>query len=160
MKLYLCGPITGHSASDIKGWRDAVRSALDSRVEIIDPASAPYDASLDHLEKETSSEALERLAHGRFINQRNKALISGSDLVLANLLGSGDRISIGSIGELFWADAFGKPVILIREQTGNPHDHAMLNALAATICDSLEDGLNKAEEMLGLSAPILRVARG
>jgi hypothetical protein len=78
---------------------------------------------------------------------RNKHLIQSSDVVLANFLHA-ERASIGSIGELFWANAFRVPIIVVREPAGNVHDHAMVNAIASVVTHSLEDGCAAVMNML------------
>jgi nucleoside 2-deoxyribosyltransferase len=96
-----------------------------------------------------------RLRHGRFIVHRNKNLIRTCDVVLANFLGAKARVSIGSVGELHRADAFGKPIILVRDKHGNIHDHAMLNAIASEICPDLETAcgvIAKMAAVIGVSA--------
>jgi len=75
--------------------------------------------------------------------------------VLANFLRS-DRASIGSIGELFWANALRIPIVIVREQSGNVHDHAMLNAIASVVTSSLEDGCEAALNILGTDAGVGR----
>jgi hypothetical protein len=85
--------------------------------------------------------------HGRLVVDRNKHLIQSSDVVLVNFL-SAERASIGSIGELFWANAFRVPIVVVRELTGNVHDHAMVNAIASVVTHSLEDGCTAVMNML------------
>jgi nucleoside 2-deoxyribosyltransferase len=137
MRVYLSGPITGLKKSDIQLWRERAFSLLSPSVQVIDPARSYYDETKS-FEKKTISEEMQRLRHGRFIVDRNKNLIKDCHVVLANFLGARTRVSIGSVGELHWADAFGKPIILVRHTHGNVHDHAMLNAIASEICFDLE----------------------
>lgn len=147
MKVYLSGPISGASGVTITDWRKQVLGLLPDSVEIFDPAAMAYDATSAYALPETAAEALERLRHGMLVVDRNKHLIQSSDVVLANLLAA-DHASIGSVGELFWANAFRVPIIIVRERTGNIHDHAMLNAIASMITHSLEDGCAAAVNIL------------
>lgn len=124
---------------------------LPAGVDVYDPASSPYDAKLASDARETPSDALARLMHGRLVVDRNKHIIQSSDVVLANFLSS-DRASIGSIGELFWANAFRIPIVIVREPSGNVHDHAMLNAIASVVTSSLEDGCEAVLNILGTDA--------
>jgi hypothetical protein len=125
---------------------------LSPDVEVYDPAAFTYNAALSYLDRESPSEALARLMHGRLVVDRNKHIIQSSDVVLANFLGAG-RASIGSIGELFWANAFRIPIVIIRE-AGNVHDHAMLNAVASAIASSLEEGCEAVRNILGGGAQL------
>lgn len=122
-------------------------------VNVYDPASSPYDAEFGSGARETPSAALARHMHGRLVVDRNKHIIQSSDVVLANFLDS-DRASIGSIGELFWANAFQIPIVIVREPSGNVHDHAMLNAIASVVATSLEEGCEAALNILGADACI------
>jgi nucleoside 2-deoxyribosyltransferase len=141
MRVYLVGPITGQSTEQIANWRSALHKMC-PQFEFIDPSSTNADRDNAYELQETSSEALRRLHHGRFIVDRNRALIRRSDVVLANFSTTPDRASIGSIGELFWANSFGKPIIIVRQKHKNIHDHAMLNAIASRVCYSLEESLD------------------
>lgn len=149
MRVYLTGPITGHSDKEIENWRTTVARQLESLAEVVDPAAYSYDNSLTFRTGETPEGAVTRLHHGQFVIERNKKLICDSDVVLANFLGASERASIGSIGELFWANAFDKPIIIIREKQGNVHDHAMVNAIAAIICSSLDEAVAAVGELAG-----------
>lgn len=147
MKVYLSGPISGSADNAIEGWRTRVARLLGRKAEIIDPAASPYDASLAYQHLEAESEKMQRLLHGRLVVDRNKHLIQSSDIVLANFVGA-PRASIGSIGELFWANAFRVPIIVVREAMGSVHDHAMINAIASVVTHSLDDGVKAVENML------------
>ncbi len=139
MRVYLVGPITGQSIEQIANWRSELHK-LCPHFEFIDPASTNADRDNAYERQETASEALRRLNHGRFIVDRNRAIIRQSDIVFANFTTTPERASIGSIGELFWANSFGKPIIIVRQKRKNIHDHAMLNAIASRVCYSLEEG--------------------
>jgi len=139
MRAYLTGPITGKSSAEIVDWRKFLREQCQD-IEFVDPTLADVNAEDSYVKHETASEALQRLNYGRLVIDRNRTLIKSCDLVLANFLTAANRASIGSVGELFLANAFGKPVIIVRQQFGNIHDHAMLNAIASRVCFSLEAG--------------------
>jgi hypothetical protein len=115
--------------------------------DVVDPSVSSYDAIPAFGLKERPRRAMERLRHGLYVTHRNKNLISNCDILLANFLGAGSKASIGSIGEIFWADALGKLIIIVREPTGNVHDHAMLNAIAGRVCHDLDDALGKIREL-------------
>jgi hypothetical protein len=153
MRIYLSGPISGASRDDIAGWRQCVAGMLPQHVDVYDPAVLSYDVALAYETAESPSAALARLMHGRLVVDRNKHIIQSSDVVLANFLHS-ERASIGSIGELFWANAFRIPIVIVREQSGNIHDHAMLNAIASVVVTSLEEGCDAALNILGTDARV------
>lgn len=153
MRIYLSGPISGASSEEIADWRKRVVSMLPVDLDVYDPAFLPFDAELACDVRETPSATLARLMHGRLVVDRNKHLIQSSDVVLANFLRS-DRASIGSIGELFWANAFRIPIVIVRESLGNVHDHAMLNAIASVVTPSLAEGCEAVRNILGTNARV------
>jgi nucleoside 2-deoxyribosyltransferase len=146
MKVYLVGPVTGRSERNIRDWRDTIKEMAPGLV-FVDPASMPVDSRISFKLKERPLEAMRRLEHGRYVLDRNKHLLKASDVVLANFLGSVERASIGSVGELFWANALGKPIVVVREASGNVHDHAMINGIASRICGTLAEGCVALQEM-------------
>jgi hypothetical protein len=147
MKIYLSGPMTGSSTEDVVRWRQKATKLLSEQAEVFDPALALYESKSSYAQPESPAEALLRLRHGLLVVDRNKHQIQSSDVVLANFLHA-DHASIGSIGELFWANAFRVPIVIVREPIGNVHDHAMLNAIASVVTHNLEDGCEAALSML------------
>lgn len=154
VRVYLAGPVTGHSSDEISSWRDWIRKQC-PKLEFVDPTLATYDSLDAYIHNETPTQALHRLSHGKLVVDRSKLLIKNCDLVFANFMGATSRVSIGAVGELFLADAFGKPILIVRERTGNIHDHAMINAIASQICYSIEDSK---KALLSLSGQRLRIA--
>lgn len=136
--IYLSGPITATSARE-DNWRTAARRKLPPAFTFFDPSLQLADRSVGYLEPLTSAEDLERLRRGKFIADRNRHQMRKSDALLCNLLHAKDRVSIGSVGEIHWANAFGIPIIVVRQRHGNIHDHAILNAIASELCFSLDE---------------------
>ena len=151
MRVYLSGPMTGHADSAIKPWRQVAADRLSQICEVIDPALSHYDSDPAFEKSEKPTQAIKRLRQGLYIVHRNRNLIRSSDMLLANLLHTGTKASIGSIGEIYWADAFGKPIIIVREQHGNVHDHAMLNAIASYICYTLDEAFAAIAELAAVT---------
>lgn len=160
MRLYLTGPITGKTSNGIHSWRMLVRAHFYGRVDIVDPSEVVYDSSVAHLTRETSSKALKRLQHGRFVVARNQSLIKECDLLLANFLEDGGRTSIGSVAEIAWASALSKAIFIVRGPEGSQHDHAMLNGMATVIVHTLEEALEKIDEFAGLKERLVQKAAG
>lgn len=48
------------------------------------------------------------------------------DLLFVNMLGA-KQVSIGTVMEVAWAHAYRKPIVLVMEPSGNPHEHGMFN---------------------------------
>jgi nucleoside 2-deoxyribosyltransferase len=146
-RVYLCGPITGQSPLAATGWRTEVAAALRDTAECIDPTrdSPDYDSKYDC--EATQPLTVERLRHGKKTIVRNKFDVNRSDIVLACFLGC-NAVSIGAVGEIFWAQAMGKPVIIVREDD-NIHNHDMLNEIAGWIFPGLDAAIEQVKRLLG-----------
>lgn len=145
--VYLSGPISGCSEEQAGGWREYVTARLASGICVIDPMRDAVDFSVLSDERLDDTARLRSLTHGREILVRNQTDIRRCDLLLVNFL-SAQRVSIGSIGEICWAEAFRKPVIIVRESHGNLHDHGLINAIACGRFDSLDLAIEKVNRML------------
>lgn len=73
------------------------------------------------------------------------------DALLVNLLGC-EKITAGTAIELGWAYAMQKPVVVLIEAEGNPHDaHPMLiEAIGALRFDNLLDAVDAVAILLGV----------
>jgi hypothetical protein len=146
--VYLCGPITGTDSSARADWRNRVQETLPASILGIDPTRQTVEDIDEQRVSLTESERLRLATHGHTVAQRDRFDVMRCDLLLANLLGA-QAASIGSIGEIFWADAFRKPIIIVREPFGNPHQHAMLDALAGWVLHDLDEAITCVIKVLG-----------
>lgn len=146
-KVYLSGPITGCSLELAGEWRTYVRKRLATGLIAIDPMRDAVDASMLSEKQLNDTERLLHYIHGKEILERNRMDIQRSDLLLVNFLGA-TRVSIGSTGEIFWADAFRKPVIVVREAQRNLHDHGLINAIACDWFETLDSAIEKINRLL------------
>ena len=64
-----------------------------------------------------------------------------ADLILVNLLGA-ERPSLGTVIEIAWADSKRIPIVVVMEERGNVHDHAMLRELCPLRVDTLRNACN------------------
>jgi hypothetical protein len=145
--VYLSGPISGCSSAQATEWRRYVAQRLSPRLTVFDPTQDAADFSVPSELHLNVGARLQNLAHGKEVLERNRMYILGCDVVLANFLGA-KKISIGSIGEIFWADAFRKPVIVVREAQQNLHDHGLVNAIATCTFEELDPAIDKINKML------------
>lgn len=147
--MYLCGPITGLSAADARhGWREYVTRQLRDEVECLSPMR-----HYDHLKEVDDLSAFGNpqnvLTSARGLTTRDRFDTLRSDLIFCNLLDA-KRVSIGSVGELFWADMARIPSIVLMEEEGNLHDHAMVNEITGFRCTTLGEGIELARAILTL----------
>jgi hypothetical protein len=144
--VYLCGPITGLSLPESTGWRRAVSAALEGEALVIDPTRDSPDPTRRSQAKATRTLSVERLLHGKRTVARDRYDIQRCDLLLACFLGA-KNVSIGAVGEIFWADAMGKAVIIVREED-NVHNHDMLNEIAGWIFDDLGTAIEQIRRVI------------
>ncbi len=145
-RIYLCGPITG--SPEAASWRQTVIGALAGEAEMIDPTRDVLSSARHGESASSRALSVERLVHGKRTVTRDRFDVERSDLVLACFLGA-TSVSIGSIGEIFWADAMRKPVIIVREED-NLHNHDMLNEIAGWIFDDLDAAIEQIRKLIRL----------
>jgi nucleoside 2-deoxyribosyltransferase len=138
--VYLSGPITGLTYKDGNDWRVLAHALLNGAdTNVLSPLRGnsylPQDSPLDK-----SSYEEYPLSTGKGITTRDRFDTMRCDVMLVNLLGA-QRVSIGTMIELGWADAARVPIVLVMEKEGNPHDHAMVQQIVGYRVDTLEEGL-------------------
>ena len=143
--VYLAGPITGVTEPQTRDWRKHCGDRFAPDIDVLSPVRQRFE-NIDETADLSCDERLRMMQHGRSIATRDRFDIARCDLVIVNLKGT-TNISIGSVGEIFWADAYRKPVILVREHK-NIHTHAMLDALVGWIFDDLDEAIAMARTLL------------
>lgn len=146
--VYLTGQITGASYEEAAlGWRRAVGHALSKIADDVVPLSPlrgkSHLAGIRSLDRMGDPESVLSCARG--ITTRDRWDVQRSTLVFANL--QMNKISVGSMIELGWADAFRVPVIAVMEP-GNMHEHAMVNELIGWRVHSIAEGIAVASVIL------------
>src|SRR5579863_980002 len=144
-KIYLAGPISGLTSEGAQDWRGYFMNAIDPRIECYSPLRGkdylkmrgPLEGSYDEYPLSTDIG----------ITTRDRYDCMGSDLVVFNLLGA-QRISIGTMIEVGWADAARNPAILIMEKEGNPHEHPMVRMTTGFRVTNIGDAIAIAEIVL------------
>lgn len=149
--VYLSGPITGLTFQGATDWRQyAIESLKTKAIQGISPMRAKdYLASLngpisghgrEYAQLGVLSTSAAVVARDRFDTQR-------CDVMLMNLLGA-DRVSIGTMVEIGWADAARVPIIGIMEPEGNVHDHMFVNQMIGFRVKTLDEALDIAKAIL------------
>ena len=136
-RIYLCGAISGRTDREISAWRLRATEILRPHAEVWDATAYPIDRTRADA-SEAASDPI-RLHHGQTVVERDRAAVRESHLVLANFAGVSEA-SVGGIGELFWANAFGIPIVLVRDRR-SIYNHSMLVSIASAVFDDLESAL-------------------
>jgi nucleoside 2-deoxyribosyltransferase len=147
-KVYLAGPISGLVYAGAQDWRDGVAAELFNRGLI---GYSPLRAKSYLKSKGVIEQGYEGhpLSTDRGITSRDRYDVMSCDAVLFNFLGSGDRISVGTLIEMGWADAFRKPSVVVMEPAlQNKHDHPMLRECTGFRVTTLSEAIEVLDRIL------------
>jgi nucleoside 2-deoxyribosyltransferase len=137
-RIYLAGPITGLSYKGATDWREWFINHLPPEIEGMSPLRGKY--YLEGEDEIAAEYANIALSCAKGIVTRDHFDCMNCDLILVNLVGA-ERVSIGTVMEIAWAWAYRKPLILIMEDDGNIHEHAMLTECSGYRVKKLEEAL-------------------
>lgn len=152
--VYLAGPISGQSYNEATDWRDLAKDFLEAAdIEVRTPMRDKLHLSAsEELPRQDASRVLCRAPS---IVARDFNDLRAADLVLANLLDT-RRISIGTLVELGYAAALGKPVVVVLSLTDPAYTHPFVLETAAAVVETLEEGLLTAASFLNCDTLLLR----
>lgn len=145
--VYLASPMSGMTLKATNRWREiATEFFEDLGVKCLSPLrDKEYP---DILDKNYIGDSL--FFTSKFLTLRDRNDVKSSDLILFNFSIAPKKISIGSLIEVGWADAFDKPSVCIIQKENNVHLHPMLIESCDFVVDSLESGLYVAASVLGV----------
>lgn len=143
---YLAGPISGLRYAEGQSWRDYVAANLPLEIRAMSPLRSK-EGYLDKLKVIEDSYEENPMTSAVGLTTRDRNDCMRSDAVLFNLLGA-QRVSIGTCIELGWADAKRIPIILVMEENGNLHDHAMVRSVAGYRVTTLDAAITLLEALL------------
>jgi len=163
--VYLAGPISGLSYGEATGWRTEVRdqllrsgikaaSPLRAKVYIrecveIDQASPAIDFPDQGMPSPGMDEvAVNVMSNSRGITTRDRFDCLNCDVLFVNLLDT-EKVSIGTVMEIAWADAWRKPIVLVMEDESNLHDHAMIRECVGFRVPTVSEGVEIVKAILG-----------
>lgn len=144
--VYLAGPITGQTYSGATDWRDFAKENLNT-VGI--DAFSPMRGKQYLLQETSIGDAYEAsiLSTSKAIMTRDFFDCQRCDMLMVNFR-EAERVSIGTCMEIAWAYANRKPVVLIIENRGNLHDHAMIREACGYRVDRVEDAISVCKSVL------------
>lgn len=158
-KVYLAGPITGLTYGESTDWRVYAKQKLSQRVVETSQQREGVATGIHGYSPMRGKDYLHEvgritnkpyddyvLSTGRGITERDRWDVRTADIVLANFLGA-EAISVGTVIELGWADAFRTPVAVAMEK-GNVHEHAILDELYGWRSDSLDEAIEVVKAVL------------
>lgn len=133
MLVYLAGPISGTSYEISTDWRERFRWLIRPHVALSPMRGKSYLSSEAAIKDSYDTP----LSCARGIITRDRWDVQRCEVLVANLLDA-QRVSIGTVMEIAWADAYRKPVIVVME-AGSLHDHAFIREVAGFWLLTLEE---------------------
>ena len=135
--VYCAGPITGQSYDKTVNWREEFKSKLPENIKAISPMRGKT-----FLKNETSVlDAYESnvLTSQKGITTRDRNDVIRCDVIVVNFLNA-EKVSIGTVMEIAWADMLRKPIVLIMDEK-NIHNHSMIRETAGFIVKSIDEAV-------------------
>lgn len=134
--VYLAGPITGLDYQRTTEWRERVSALLAPDIVCLSPMRSKTHVNNQSIASNEYPDDV--LSSAREVITRSRWDTMRCDLLLVNLLYA-ERLSIGTIMEVAWADAARKPIVLAMED-GGLHEHAMIQEVVGfRVTTSVED---------------------
>lgn len=144
--VYLAGPIMGCTQGEANDWRHEVDAKLKEHGII---GISPLRCEPLVGERYSAGTADPRFGTARAISAKNKFDVMNSDITLAYLpVEMGDSISLGTVGEIFWADMAGKQVILVSDHP-KILMHPVIDAAVDWRLGTLEEAIDVCIGVLG-----------
>lgn len=135
--VYLCGPITGCTYEGAVDWRDEVTEKLWPGITGLSPMRHKEYLLNDVDIADSYDEHI--MSTTKAITVRDRFDTMRCDMLIANLLGA-ERVSIGSMLELGWADSKRIPSVVVMKED-NIHFHGMVREIAGWVVPTLEEAV-------------------
>lgn len=147
--IYLSGPISGLSYREARfGWRQEFASYVDpEKIDLFSPMrQESHLAEIQSIENKPYGGS--PLSQSRAIVAKDRLDTQRCDVLVAGLLGA-KIVSVGTLIEIGWADAWDKTTIVILEDDGsNPMDRFFLTELADFRVASVKEAAEVAKAIL------------
>jgi len=146
--IYLAGPITGLKYGECVSWREYVKEKLTPKgIQCFSPMRGKDYLNLGEESIQAFYELADQpLSLPRGITTRDRFDVMNCDAIIVNFLGA-DKVSIGTVMEIAWADMLRKPVVLVMEKN-NIHRHPMLQEAVGFVVEDLDSAIAMMEIIL------------
>jgi len=147
--VYLAGPISGLSGEEASGWREYAQQDLHPLNSISPLRGKDWIKDQSYIKNFPPESFIDPFARPRGLVARDRYDVQHADLMLLNLVADGTNryISIGSMIELGWANAFGTPVVLVT-QKDVIYIHEFLDAIPEWTVPTLQEGIEVCKTVL------------
>ena len=156
--VYLAGPITGLNFKGAVDWRNYARAEL-AKAGVVGLSPMRGKEYLEAIARDTAFTAdgdkyaiQGPLSTNRGIVTRDRFDALRCDVLLVNWAGA-DRVSIGTVMEVAWADSRRTPIVCVMEPEGNVHAHGMISEAIGFRVGTLDEGLHICKAILNAAPP-------
>ncbi|MCB2106378.1 MAG: hypothetical protein KDE14_01700 [Rhodobacteraceae bacterium] len=142
--MYLAGPISGLTYDGAEDWRKLAKASLAGHgIKAVSPLRGKdYLRGMPALTADCAGYGdLNCMSSPRGIMTRDRFDATRCDTLLVNLIGA-ERVSIGTVMEIAWADQCRTPIVVAIEPHGNPHEHAMITEAIGFRVPSLSEAIH------------------
>lgn len=140
LTCYLAGPVSGKSYKEAFAWRKNVMTTLSREgFNVLNPLRGKSFLSNQKDLISTDQYDIVRLSD-RAIRKRDKMDVINSDIILINLMDA-TEVSIGTVGEIFWAEDRNKLVVIAMPEGDMIHNHPFIRDVAI-IFNSLKEAVD------------------
>lgn len=147
--VYLAGPLAGQEFVHAVAWRDYVNSQLAMRsgteIHCISPMRGKPSIRVGDIINSTKQDNTALNVVPKQIVARDRYDVQRCDVVLAYFWHA-NKVSIGTCFELAWANAWNKPIIIVKDTMGY-HDHIFIDQVAHWVLDDLDDAITVIVDM-------------
>lgn len=146
MKVYIAGKISGYSYDEVVNYFKQTADRLEKiGYETMHPMLGKSALRTEIAMKSEGYGNPESTNHA--IIERDRWMVENSDIILCDLT-MANRVSIGSVMELAWAEYLHKLVIVVMENS-NIHRHAFVLEAADVIFETIEEAFVYLENLKG-----------
>lgn len=141
-RVYLAGPISGLNYDGATEWREYATDELAKNgIQGMSPMRCKdYLKDMGDLSANVEEYGkINVMSSARGIMTRDRYDCTNCDVLLVNLLGA-ERISVGTVMEIAWADLCRTPIVCVMEP-GNIHEHAMIDEAIGFRVSTLDEAL-------------------
>lgn len=149
--VYMAGPISGLTFGECTDWRIHAKAELaNAQINAVSPLRGKdFLAKFGKLSGTCDGYGeVSPLSSPRGITTRDRFDATRCDVLLVNLLGA-ERVSIGTMMEVAWADSKRTPIVCAMEPSGNVHEHAMLSEAIGFRVATLDEAIAVVKCILG-----------
>lgn len=146
MRIYLGGSITGLTGDVVfEQFEEPISILSDAGYKVLHPMIGKDEM---RTEEEFKSHGYQTnpLTRDEAIYNRDRWMIEHCDVVMFNLLNA-ERVSIGSMFEMAWANDHNKMVITLM-QSDNIHQHVFVKQASSVVLESVEEAIEYLEKLV------------